>query len=229
MEGTGLTLGEAMALTDRNGYNDGFGNGSWFMWIIALAIIFGNGNGFGFGGNRGGFGVGPAVEGIATRDAVNSGFQYNQLDNGIRAVQNGLCDGFYALNNSVKDTGYDLQTAIKDCCCTTNRNIDSVKYEMSKGIGDIITSGNLNTRDILENQNAGIQKILDYMCANEKQALRDRIQTLETSGIVQAQTKNLIEAIRPCPIPAYLTCSPYAAYGAPTCGCGVTGGFGYGL
>jgi hypothetical protein len=39
MEGTGLTLGEAMALTNRE--EDGFGNGSWFMWIIALAIIFG--------------------------------------------------------------------------------------------------------------------------------------------------------------------------------------------
>lgn len=112
MEGTGLTLGEAMALTDKN--ND-FGNGSWFMWIIALAIIFGNGNGFGFGGNRG-FGAGPAIEGIATRDAVNSGFQYNQLDNGIRAVQNGLCDGFYALNNSVKDVGYALDSSIKNCC-----------------------------------------------------------------------------------------------------------------
>jgi hypothetical protein len=213
MEGTGLTLGEAMALTDRRDGDD-FGFGGWFMWIIALAIIFGNGNGFGFGGNRGAM---PAVEGIATRDAVNSGFQYNQLDNGIRSVQNGLCDGFYALN-----------TSVKDCCCTTNRNIDSVKYEMSKGFCDVITANNLNTRDILESQNAGVQKILDYLCANEKQNLRDRIQTLETSGIIQAQTKNLVETLRPCPIPAYLTCSPYApiAYGG---NCGVTGGFNYGV
>lgn len=97
MEGTGLTLGEAMALTNKD--NDGFG--SWFMWIIALAIIFGgNGFGFGFGGGRG---ASPAIEGIATRDAVTSGFQYNQLDNGIRSLQNGLCDGFYAVNNAVKD------------------------------------------------------------------------------------------------------------------------------
>lgn len=225
MEGTGLSLGEAMALTDRRGYDDGFG-GNWFMWIIALAIIFGNGNGFGWGNNNRGYGVGPAVEGIATRDAVNSGFQYNQLDNGIRAVQNGLCDGFYALNNSVKDVGYALDSSIKDCCCTTNRNIDSVKYEMSKGFCDAITAGNLNTRDILESQNAGVQKILDYLCANEKQNLRDRIQTLETSGIIQAQTKNLVETLRPCPIPAYLTCSPYASYNF---GCGTVGGFNYGV
>ena len=208
----GLSLGDAMALTDRK---DDFGG--WFMWIIALAIIFGNGNGFGFGGNR----TGGFVDGTMTRDVVNSGFQYNQLDNGIRAVQNGLCDGFYALNNSVKDGAYALDSAIKECCCTTNRNVDSVKYEMSKGFCDVITANNLNTRDILENNNAGVQKILDYLCANEKQALRDRIQTLETSGIVQAQTRNLIEAIRPCPIPAYLTCSPYAAYSYPGCGCGL--------
>ena len=226
MEGTGLSLGEAMALTDRRGYDDGFGNGNWFMWIIALAIIFGgNGFGFGFGGNRG-YGAMPAVEGIATRDAVNSGFQYNQLDNGIRAVQNGLCDGFYALNNSVKDASYALDSSIKDCCCTTNRNIDSVKYDMSKGFCDTITAANLNTRDILESQNAGVQKILDYLCANEKQALRDRIQTLETSGIIQAQTQNLVSTLRPCPIPAYLTCSPYASY---SYGCGTTGGFAYGV
>lgn len=195
----GLSLGEAMALTNKE---DGFGNGSWFMWIIALAIIFGNGGGFGFGGgNRG-------VEGIATRDAVNSGFQYNQLDNGIRGIQQGLCDGFYALNNSVKDGAYALDSSIKTCCCETNRNIDSVRYDMSKGFCDVITASN-----------AGVQKILDYLCANEKQALRDKIQTLETSGIVQAQTKSLVEALRPVPVPAYITCSPYAAT-TNGCGCG---------
>jgi hypothetical protein len=194
----GLSLGEAMALTNKD---DGFGNGSWFMWIIALAIIFGNGGGFGFGGNNRG------VEGIATRDAVNSGFQYNQLDNGIRGLQNGLCDGFYALNSSVKDAAYALDSSIKNCCCETNRNIDSVRYDMSKGFCDVITASN-----------AGVQKILDVLCANEKQALRDKIQTLETSSIVQAQTKNLVEALRPVPVPAYITCSPYAA--ATNCGCG---------
>jgi hypothetical protein len=91
---------------------------------------------------------------------------------------------------------------------------------MSKGFCDVINANNLNTRDILESQNAGVQKILDTMCANEKQALRDRIQTLETSGIVQAQTKNLIETLRPCPVPAYLTCSPYAANNFG-CTCGI--------
>lgn len=160
---------------------------------------------------------GLAEEGIATREAVNRGFQYNQLDNEIRAVQNGLCDGIYALNS-----------AIKDCCCTTNRNIDSVRYDMSKGFCDTITASNLNTRDIIENQTAGTQRILDYLCANEKAALREKISTLETSAMLQAQSANLVNQLRPCPIPAYLTCSPYTSYpyGMPTysgCGCGCGG------
>lgn len=101
---------------------------------------------------------------------------------------------------------------------------------MSKGFCDVVTAANLNTRDILEAQNASTQKILDYMCANEKQALRDRIQTLETSGIIQAQTRNLVETLRPCPIPAYIACSPYqsyptnpygSAYGVGCTGCGI--------
>ena len=173
------------------------------------------------------------MEGIATREAVNRGFQYNQLDNGIRAVQNGLCDGFYAINNALKDGFYSVVSSQKDCCCETTRGIDSVKYEMSKGFCDVIQNAQLNTRDILESQNAGVQKILDYMCANEKQALRDRIATLETSGIIQAQTQNLVSQLQPVPRPAYLVSSPYVSYNPATLyggfgGCGYGGyGFGY--
>ena len=212
METTMLSPADAMLLGQR----DGFGDGNSWIWIILLFALFG-GNGFGWG-NRG-----DVMDGTATRAAVTDGFQYNQLDNGIRGIQNGLCDGFYALNNAVKDGAYATTSAIKDCCCTTQRTVDGVKYEMAKGFGDVITASNLNTRDILEAQNASTQKILDYMCANEKQALRDKIQTLETSSIVQAQTKNLVETLRPCPVPAYITCSPYAnyGYGYGLSGCGI--------
>lgn len=221
METAMLSPADAMLL----GQNNGFGNNGSWIWVILFAFLFlGNGNGWGWGNHGGNSMCGDFIDGSATRAAVNSGFQYNQLDSGIRGIQNGLCDGFYATNSSIKDGVYGITGAIKDCCCTTQRNIDSVRYDMSKGFCDVVTAGNLNTRDILESQNANTQRIIDYMCANEKQALRDRIQTLETSGIIQAQTKNLVDTLRPCPIPAYLTCSPYATYGA-----GYGAGFGYGL
>lgn len=185
----GLSLGEAMALTDRR--DEGlFGGNSWWIFILFFFWIFM------FNGK-------DDTSGIATRAAVTDGFQYNQLDNSLRQLQAGLSEGMYALNS-----------AIKDCCCTTQRSIDGVKYDMSRGFCDVITAGNLNTRDILENQTAGVQRILDYLCANEKEELRNRIATLETTALIQNQSKNLVDQLKPYPIPAYLTASPYAgAYG----------------
>ncbi len=54
------------------------------------------------------------------------------------------------------------------------------------------------------------------MTANEIQALRDKIaeqgQAIQTANFnlsQVAQTSNIVNALRPTPIPAYLTCSPY--------------------
>lgn len=201
----GLSLGEAMALTDRR--DEGlFGGNSWWIFILFFFWIFM------FNGR-------DDASGIATRAAVTDGFQYNQLDNSLRQLQAGLSEGMYALNS-----------AIKDCCCTTQRSIDGVKYDMSRGFCDVITAGNLNTRDILENQTAGVQRILDYLCANEKEELRNRISTLETTALIQNQSKNLVDQLKPYPIPAYLTASPYAgAYGyGYGVGCGCSGATVYG-
>lgn len=211
MEGTGISTGEALLLNDRRDNEYGFGGGYWFWFIIIIFFFMQGGYGF---GNRG-----VAAEGIATRAAVTDGFQFNTLDNGIRAIQNGICQ-----------STYDLTTAIKDCCCNLNRSVDSVRYDMSRGFCDVVNAGNLNTRDILENQNAGVQKILDYMCDNEKQALRQEISALQLSAVIQQQTQNLVGQLLPRATPAYLTCSPYQSmagygcgypYAANGCGCGI--------
>ena len=91
MDTMALSPADAMLLGQR----DGFGDGNSWLWIILLFFLFGNN---GWGNNRA-----EAAEGIATRAAVNDGFQYNQIDNGLRSISNGLCDGFYAVNGAIKD------------------------------------------------------------------------------------------------------------------------------
>jgi hypothetical protein len=34
------------------------------------------------------------------------------------------------------------------------------------------------------------------------------------SALTQAQTQNIVNQIKPCPIPAYITCNPYSGVGA---------------
>lgn len=58
---------------------------------------------------------------------------------------------------------------------------------------------------------------------NKIEALRDEKQAYQLSASQQAQTANIVNQIRPCPVPAYLTCNPFGCNG------GFSGyGYGYG-
>lgn len=119
MYNDGLSPADVAVLSGNNGGNNGgFGNGDWSAWIIIFLIFalggFGrNGFGGGNGGNDGwgGYGWNPCCS-PATAQGVSDEFNFNQLDNGIRGVQNGLCDGFYAINSSISGLGYQLL----NCC-----------------------------------------------------------------------------------------------------------------
>lgn len=56
--------------------------------------------------------------------------------------------------------------------------------------------------------------------ANEIQTLRDKVTDLQMQASQCRQNEYLVGKLTPpCPVPAYLTCSPYQSYN-PCCGCG---------
>lgn len=221
------TLSDIAAVTDGNRNNGMFG-GDWSAWIILFLLfgMFGNGWG-GFGGFGGGFG-GSGFQGYATRADINEGFALNGLQNGINAIQQGICDSTYAV------TG-----AIKDCCCNTQRAIDGVNFNMAKGFCDLSNVVNNGTRDILENNNANTRAILDFLTQDkiatltaENQSLKFQAsQTAQNAFITanqEAQTATLLRRLgADCPTPAYVVQPPtpvHFPYGG--CGCG-NGAYGY--
>jgi hypothetical protein len=80
----------------------------------------------------------------------------------------------------------------------------------------------MNTRDIIESQNAGFQRVLDFMTNDKIDSLRSELQAAQLQLGSLSQTNTIIDALRPCPKPAYLTCSPYAAASNFYSGCGCT-------
>ena len=73
-------------------------------------------------------------------------------------------------------------------------------------------------------------RIIDYMSNEKVQSLRDENQALRLAASQAKQNQYLIDQIKPCPIPAYITCNPYAAsygygYGYNN-GCGCNNGYG---
>lgn len=220
-----------------NPMNTGCNNGGWndWSWIIGLAVvggIFGNG-GFGFGnGNRGN---------CATQADLATGFAQNTLQRGIddiilgqSTMQNFINQGFAGLNNTITTgfsgvdnavctLGFNMQSGfnslshqLSDCCCTTQRAIDSVKYENAKNTCDIINAANANTRAILDYMTG--EKIAALQAENV--ALKGQISNDKQSAYIVSQLKE------PCPIPAYLTPNPnccynYGVYGLGACGASV--------
>ena len=97
---TGYSLADIAAATGngRSGSSDDWGdNGAW--WIIIL-FLFAAMNGNGFWGN------GSSQGGGTVREEISYGFDMNGLENGIRGIQQGLCDGFYAQNSALL-TGFN--------------------------------------------------------------------------------------------------------------------------
>ena len=87
---------------------------------------------------------------------------------------------------------------------------------------------NNNTRDLLENQNSNTRAILDFLTQDKiatltaenndlrRAASQDRQSALLTTAM-SAQTQQIINAVNPTAIPAYVVPNPNAyAYG---CGC----------
>jgi hypothetical protein len=113
----GISVADALALRNTgsdNGNNGWGGDGWWIIIFIILAMCgWGRGGFGGFGGgNEGGYS--PCCV-PATAQGVSDAFNFNQLDNGLRGIQNGLCDGFYAQNNAING----VLSAIQNCCCQT--------------------------------------------------------------------------------------------------------------
>lgn len=235
-----------VANIDGNGNNNGWGaDGSWLWFLIVVFAIFGGwGNGFGgFGGGTNG-GVGSEIQRGFDNQAVVSKLDgiTNGLCDGFYAVQNGM----NGINTNILQTGFGIQQAINtdtvanmqntnalqsqlaNCCCETREAIQGVNYNMATNTCALQNTMNSNTRDIIDSQNAGTRAILDYLC-NEKisslqaensdlrrAASQDRQSALLTTQMA-AQTQQIINAVNPSAIPAYVVPNPNAyAYG---CGC----------
>lgn len=99
----------------------------------------------------------------------------------------------------------------QQCCCETNRNIDAVRAENYK-----------NTCEITTAIHAEAEATRALMTANVMQELRDQLQAAQLQLGNLSQTQNIINAVRPFPQPAYITCSPYTSANGFGCnnGCG---------
>ena len=224
----GYSLSDIAAVNGNNN-RGGFGDDYW--WIILIFL-------FGFGNNGWGNGNGG---GATTREEIAYGFDMNGLENGVRGIQQGLCDGFYAMNTSML-TGFGnvaqdinnstnaitagltgLGTQMAQCCC-------DIRYENAKNFADL--NYNLATQ-ACETRHAitdSTRQIIDFLTQDKIATLTAENQSLKfaASQAAQnafiaanqdAQTAELLRRLdAPVPVPAYVVPNPNCCYN-PCGGC----------
>lgn len=139
MGSEGISVADALALRNTGDNNNGFGGDNGW-WIVLLILLFaGRGYGWGGNGNDGNNGYNACCV-PATHQGMTDAFNFNQLDNGIRGLENGLCDGFYTTAANINN----VLAALSQCCCDTklgmcqgfngvNQSIAELGYNMGQG------------------------------------------------------------------------------------------------
>lgn len=218
---TNYSLADIAAATGGNRNNDGFGDGNGW-WIILFLLICGWG-GYGFGGGYGGGGFNsPAGQGFATRSDIDAALATQGIESGITGIGTQLCNGFAGVNSAIANLGYQNQ----QCCCDLKQAIGDVNYNMAAQTNILQNTVNNGFRDVIEAQNAGTQRIIDTITQDKIQSLQTELQSAQLQLSNQAQTTNIINALRPTPTPSYPVMSPYTSIISPTgftfgngCGC----------
>lgn len=184
------SLSDLAAATGENGFG---GNGAWWI-IILFALIFGwGGNGF---GNRGG-------EQPVTEAGLCNAMNFNGLENAVGRMSDQQAAIARQSDNAICNLGYEnarlaneTQRQLAECCCTTQRGIDSVNY-----------NGAMNTAAINANTTAQTQKILDAICGNRMADMQNQINQLQLQSAL-------------CGVVRYPNATTFNAGGNPFFGCG---------
>ena len=191
-----------------------------------------------------------------------------QLCNSTGDIQQSLCNGFAGVNATVNSgfanaetaatarqmanmnqmfgaqtammQGFNgIQSQFADCCCENRLASADLKYTIATENCADRAAINDGIRDILVNQNAGIQRILDTMCQDKIDAKNDTIAQLRSelmyargqasqdvqTAVIQAGQRALANEVEqyvlPTPRPAYIVQNPNCCAQNFGCGCGV--------
>ena len=252
------------------GFGNSFG-GDWAWIILLLLLGWGNngnGNGFGGGYGFGGFAADGAAlyPWMNQAEITTQGFQNQLLNDNITSIRDGISNLSTQLCNCCSDmqmslaTGfagveqganarqmanmqsiYGLQSQLADCCCENRLATADLKYVIAtENCADrqVINEG---IRDVITNQTANTQRILDQLCADKIDAKNEKIADLErkltmadlrasqiaqTAEIQRGQVGEvdaLYQRLRDCPVPTQPVYGSQPIFTCPNnngCGCG---------
>ncbi len=190
-----LSLADIAAVTDKNDCGMWGGNSAWIIIFLIFAMMGG-----------GGFWGGNGVAAATTAD-IQRAVDLNAIQRGQADIAADIQRTTYETIGAVKDAAYDNLSETRDvqaaaaagftnisnilmggfaeqqkCCCETNRNIDSVKFDMANYAAAMQAEMVKQT-----------QRVLDTMNCNKMSEMQARINQLETANVINAATAGVVK------------------------------------
>lgn len=179
------------------------------------------------------------LNGLNTAILTNANAGQMAMMQGFNTVQTQLADCCCKTQQNIKDTqnvigtvGTDISRGVERGFADTNYNLATQANLLDRTISDKFCQTNFNaqtnTRDVIDSQNSNTRAILDKLSQMEANAKDEKIAQLTAMNAdlrmrasQEAQNNYLVNQLRPCPIPAYITCNPFAQtnYVNGCCGC----------
>lgn len=171
--------------------------------------------------------------------AGQAGMNYQGV---VNAIQSQGCQ----IGNQICQCCCDTKSLINQTSCATQSMVTNQGYEgrietlnQTNQLQNTINQGLAQNREAANAQFAILSQKMDAQSAlltaqfnglekrelqNKIDTLRDEKNALQASALTQQQTQNIINQLRPCPVPSYPSCSPYQAYNwgavfGNSCGC----------
>ena len=245
--GNGLSAADVAAVTGNNNGFGGWGDGSFWIIVLFLFALMGNGFGNGFNGN----GAMPYV----VNNDVQRGFDQSAIMSGITGLSGNVTNGFanaeisrcnsqtnllQTLANNQASTMQAFNTmgsSFQNCCCENRLAVAETKQLISAEAAATRANTDAKVQAVMdklcqlemdgikqnyENRISGMQNEIDSLRAAINSANGAASQNAQTAAIIannEAQTVALERYLAPTPQPAYVVPSPY---------CCNQGNFGYG-
>lgn len=195
------------AVGGENGGGFGFGNGGILLVVILFLffVMFG-----GWGNRNSDYGQYATA---ASQQEILFGQQFGQINDRLTNIGNGICNLGYEMqgnigqlgkevalaqagtNTTIMQTGNSIQSQLASCCCEQRLATANLSAQMDRQTCDITTA-----------IHAEGEATRALMQANEMQALRDKVASLEMDN-------------RMCGVVRYPSGLTYNAGSSPFCGC----------
>ena len=155
----------------------------------------------------------------------------NQLQSAICNVGNQVGMTSMQVINAIQAGNCNLASKIQECCCenrlaicnqtnTLQNAINFVNSSVERGFSATsyaTADQTCQIKQAIADSTAQIlagQKAAEFReIQREVQALRDERTQYQMSALLQTQSSNLINTLRPCPVPSYQTCNPWGCNG----------------